>query len=135
LCPWCALRAGSSVGGARPKALLIDGDRQLIAKFSSLTDTWPIVRAEYVGMSIAACCGLDVAHVDFFEARATRRAAPRVPARAVRPGGVNPGALRRRLRRFSAFSARRLTGTPTPRWTGAQTAGVLLDSPPSAVAP
>jgi serine/threonine-protein kinase HipA len=32
-----ALRAGSSVGGARPKALLTDGDRRLIAKFSSLT--------------------------------------------------------------------------------------------------
>jgi serine/threonine-protein kinase HipA len=62
-----ALRAGSSVGGARPKALLIDGDRQLIAKFSSLTDTWPIVRAEYVGMSIAARCGLNVAPVDFVE--------------------------------------------------------------------
>jgi serine/threonine-protein kinase HipA len=34
-----ALTAGSSVGGARPKALLRDGDRRLIAKFSSLTDT------------------------------------------------------------------------------------------------
>jgi serine/threonine-protein kinase HipA len=59
-----ALRAGSSVGGARPKALLTDGDRRLIAKFSSLTDTWPIVRAEFVAMRMAALCGLDVAAVD-----------------------------------------------------------------------
>ena len=59
-----ALRAGSSVGGARPKALLTDGDRHLIAKFSSLTDTWPIVRAEFVAMRIAALCGLDVAPVE-----------------------------------------------------------------------
>lgn len=62
-----ALRAGSSVGGARPKALLTDGDRQLIAKFSSLTDTWPIVRAEFVAMRIAALCGLDVAPVELLE--------------------------------------------------------------------
>lgn len=63
-----ALRAGSSVGGARPKALLTDGDRRLIAKFSSLTDTWPLVRAEFVAMRIAARCGLDVAAVELAEA-------------------------------------------------------------------
>jgi serine/threonine-protein kinase HipA len=63
-----ALRAGSSVGGARPKALLTDGDRHLIAKFSSLTDTWPIVRAEFVAMRIAVRCGLDVASVELMEA-------------------------------------------------------------------
>jgi serine/threonine-protein kinase HipA len=64
-----ALRAGSSVGGARPKALLTDGDRHLIAKFSSLTDTWPIVRAEFVAMRIASLCGLDVAAVDLMDVR------------------------------------------------------------------
>jgi serine/threonine-protein kinase HipA len=63
-----ALRAGSSVGGARPKALLTDGDRHLIAKFSSLTDRWPIVRAELVAMRIASRCGLDVADVELMEA-------------------------------------------------------------------
>lgn len=63
-----ALRAGSSVGGARPKALLRDGDRHLIAKFSSLTDTWPVVRGEYVAMRLAERCGLDVAGVQFVEA-------------------------------------------------------------------
>lgn len=62
-----AVRAGSSVGGARPKALLTDGDRHLIAKFSSLTDTWPIVRAEFLAMRMAARCGLDVAAVEFLE--------------------------------------------------------------------
>lgn len=63
-----ALRAGSSVGGARPKALLTDGNRHLIAKFSSPTDRWPIVRAEFVAMRIAARCGLDVARVELTEA-------------------------------------------------------------------
>ena len=42
-----ALTAGSSIGGARPKALLRDGNRQLIAKFSSLTDTFPIIRKRF----------------------------------------------------------------------------------------
>lgn len=58
-----ALTAGSSVGGARPKALLRDGDCQLIAKFSSLTDTFPIVRGEFLAMRLAKLCGLDVADV------------------------------------------------------------------------
>ena len=35
-----ALTAGSSVGGARPKVLLHNGGRELIAKFSALTDTY-----------------------------------------------------------------------------------------------
>jgi len=63
-----ALRAGSSVGGARPKALLTDSGRHLIAKFSSLTDRYAIVRAEFVAMRIAARCGLDVAQVELTEA-------------------------------------------------------------------
>lgn len=58
-----ALTAGSSVGGARPKALLRTGDRRLIAKFSSLTDEYPIVRGEFVAMRMARLCGLQVAAV------------------------------------------------------------------------
>lgn len=52
---------GSAVGGARPKALLDDGDRKIIAKFSSSTDQYPIVKTEFVAMRLAARCGLDVA--------------------------------------------------------------------------
>jgi serine/threonine-protein kinase HipA len=63
-----ALMAGSSVGGARPKAVLRDGQRQLIAKFSSLTDTYQIVRAEFVAMRMAALCGLDAAQVELTSA-------------------------------------------------------------------
>lgn len=58
-----ALRAGSSVGGARPKALLRDGDRSLIAKFSAPADAWPLVRGEFLAMRMAERCGLDVAPV------------------------------------------------------------------------
>lgn len=58
-----ALTAGSSIGGARPKVLLRRGDRELIAKFSALTDVYPIVRGEFLAMRMASLCGLDVAPV------------------------------------------------------------------------
>lgn len=63
-----ALLHGSSVGGARPKALLDDGDRKLIAKFSSSTDLFPIVKGEFVAMELARMAGLDVAPVELGEA-------------------------------------------------------------------
>lgn len=58
-----ALLHCSSVGGARPKALLQDGDRKLIAKFSSSSDTFPVVQGEFVAMELARRAGLDVAPV------------------------------------------------------------------------
>ncbi len=58
-----ALLHGSSVGGARPKALLSDGARRLIAKFSSTTDTYPVVKGEFVAMKLAQRAGLNVAAV------------------------------------------------------------------------
>jgi serine/threonine-protein kinase HipA len=56
---------GSSIGGARPKALLDDpevGDagRGFIAKFSSTSDTYPVVKAEFIAMALARQVGLDV---------------------------------------------------------------------------
>ncbi|WP_144630304.1 type II toxin-antitoxin system HipA family toxin [Bordetella genomosp. 13] len=56
-----ALFHGSSLGGARPKAMIVDGDRKLIAKFSSSTDTYNVVKAEYVAMQLAHAVGLNVA--------------------------------------------------------------------------
>lgn len=63
-----ALLRGSSIGGARPKATLRDGDRFLIAKFASSTDTFGVVQAEYVAMRLARLAGLDVAGVRLTEA-------------------------------------------------------------------
>ncbi len=63
-----ALVHGTSIGGARPKALLSDGDRRLIAKFSSSTDRFPVVRGEFVAMRLARAAGLDVAEVELTEA-------------------------------------------------------------------
>lgn len=58
-----ALFHGSSLGGARPKAEIESGDRKYIAKFSSSTDTYDVVKAEYVAMRLAADLGLQVAPV------------------------------------------------------------------------
>ncbi len=51
---------GTSIGGARPKALLSDNGRHLVAKFSSSTDDRPVVKAEAVGMLLARRVGVDV---------------------------------------------------------------------------
>lgn len=58
-----ALLHGSSIGGARPKAMIEDTERKLIAKFSSSTDTYNVVKSEYVAMRLAAKLGLDAAPV------------------------------------------------------------------------
>ena len=58
-----ALFHSTSLGGARPKAMIQDGDTKMIAKFSSSTDTYNVVKAEYIAMRLAAKVGLDVAPV------------------------------------------------------------------------
>lgn len=60
---------GTSIGGARPKARLAEGDREMVAKFSSSTDTRPVVKAEAVGMLMAARVGIDVAPVEVVNTR------------------------------------------------------------------
>ena len=63
-----ALLHGSSVGGARPKALVSDGARRLIAKFGSTTDTYPVVKGEFVAMELARRTDLNVAAVELTHA-------------------------------------------------------------------
>lgn len=58
-----ALHHGTSIGGARPKAVITGVDAKYVAKFSVSTDTFPIVKAEFVAMMLAARAGLDVATV------------------------------------------------------------------------
>lgn len=58
-----ALFHGSSIGGARPKALLEYGQEKYIAKFSSSDDLYSIVKAEFVAMRLAQKVGLSVAPV------------------------------------------------------------------------
>jgi len=63
-----ALHHGSSIGGARPKALVDDGPVKYVAKFSSSSDTYSVVKAELIAMRLAALCGIDVAPVSLVRA-------------------------------------------------------------------
>lgn len=58
-----ALLHGSSIGGARPKALIEDEEEKYIAKFSSQGDLYSVVKAEYIAMRLAALVGIDTAMV------------------------------------------------------------------------
>ena len=63
-----ALLHGSSLGGARPKALLGADDKKFIAKFSTSTDLYNVVKAEFIAMRLAKLAGLDVASVKLTKA-------------------------------------------------------------------
>jgi serine/threonine-protein kinase HipA len=58
-----ALHHGSSIGGARPKALIEDGETKYIAKFSSTTDLYNFIKAEFISMRLADLAGLNAALV------------------------------------------------------------------------
>lgn len=59
------LLAGSSLGGARPKAATLIGDQPWIAKFQRQGDSFPECRVELATMRLAAECGLDVPALAF----------------------------------------------------------------------
>lgn len=59
-----ALLHGSSIGGARPKALIEADDKKYIAKFSSSSDLYNVVKAEFIAMRLGRLAGLDVASVE-----------------------------------------------------------------------
>lgn len=63
-----ALFHGSSIGGARPKALIEDGGKKYIAKFSSSTDLYSVVKAEFIAMRLASMAGINAAPVRLVKA-------------------------------------------------------------------
>lgn len=63
-----ALHHGSSIGGARPKALIEDGAVKYVAKFSSSSDVYSVVKAEFIAMRLAALCGINAATVSLVSA-------------------------------------------------------------------
>ena len=62
-----ALFHGSSIGGARPKALIQDQGKKYVAKFSSSTDLYSVVKAEFIAMRLAELAGLKVAPVKLIQ--------------------------------------------------------------------
>ncbi len=58
-----ALYHGTAIGGARPKALVEGNNKKYVAKFSSSTDLYSVVKAEFIAMRLAGIVGLNVAPV------------------------------------------------------------------------
>lgn len=58
-----ALFHGSSIGGARPKALIEDQGKKYVAKFSSSSDLYSVVKAEFIAMRLAMHTGVKAAPV------------------------------------------------------------------------
>lgn len=58
-----AIMHGTSIGGARPKALIDTRAKKYIAKFSCSTDTYSVVKIEYIAMRLATLCGIETAPV------------------------------------------------------------------------
>ncbi len=63
-----ALMHGTSLGGARPKAMITDKNTKFIAKFSASNDTYEVVKSEYVAMRLAKLAGLNVANIHYVKA-------------------------------------------------------------------
>lgn len=61
--------AAGSLGGARPKANVLDGETLWIAKFTSVTDTWPVERLEIATLKLARLAGLRAPDVNLELAR------------------------------------------------------------------
>lgn len=62
-----ALYHGTSIGGARPKALIEAENKKYIAKFSTRNDLYNTVKAEFIAMTLARKAGLDVAPVELIQ--------------------------------------------------------------------
>jgi serine/threonine-protein kinase HipA len=58
-----AIFHGSSLGGARPKVSIENQDKKYIVKFSTSSDIYNVVKAEYIAMRLAKEVGLNVAPV------------------------------------------------------------------------
>lgn len=63
-----ALFHGSSIGGARPKALIENQGTKYVAKFSSSTDLYSVVKAEFIAMRLAMLAGINAAPVKLVQA-------------------------------------------------------------------
>jgi serine/threonine-protein kinase HipA len=63
-----ALFHGSSIGGARPKAIIESASKKYIAKFSSQSDVFNVVKGEFAAMRLAKYVGLNVANVELTRA-------------------------------------------------------------------
>jgi len=57
------LRQGSSLGGARPKCVVLDNGELWLAKFPARDDTWSHAKMELVCMKLASLCGIRIPEI------------------------------------------------------------------------
>jgi serine/threonine-protein kinase HipA len=55
------LRQGTSIGGARPKCIVVDGDTQWLAKFPAKNDTFNNARVEHASLILGRLAGIETA--------------------------------------------------------------------------
>lgn len=84
-----ALNHGTSVGGARPKALLHENNEFWIAKFSSSRDSADMIGIEGGGMALATLVGINAAETRTVESLNKRVLLVRRFDRVVTPKGVH----------------------------------------------
>jgi serine/threonine-protein kinase HipA len=63
-----ALNHGTSIGGARPKALIESAGHKYVAKFSASNDQINVVKSEFITMRLASLIGMNVAPVQMAHA-------------------------------------------------------------------
>ena len=68
-------RPKSSMGGARPKAVVEDGDGLWVAKFNRPDEKWNHARTEHAMLVLARACGLTTAESKVVSVRRARCAA------------------------------------------------------------
>ena len=79
------LAPGASLGGARPKASVVDQhDHLLIAKFPSPNDDWPVPRWEATAMTLARSAGINVPPSELHDVHGQPVFVMRIPITVVR---------------------------------------------------
>ena len=120
------LVAGTSLGGARPKAMVRDADGLWIAKFARPDDRWNVPRVEHGMLGLARRCGIEaadsrIATVGGRDVLLVRRFDRDWAARGdhARPSGGVPGRVEeggfRRARVVSALTVLRADDSVTER--------------------
>lgn len=54
-----SIRHGTSIGGARPKAVIEYNGKRWLAKLASSSDIYPVIKLERFGLEMAKFCGID----------------------------------------------------------------------------
>jgi len=104
------LLVGTSMGGARPKAVVSDGKNLWLAKFNTDKDRWNCALAEHAILNLAVSCGLNVAHSETAKIGGKDvLLVKRFDREYARDGGF----LRHRM--FSALTALQSDDSPTSR--------------------